>query len=302
MADQRAVLWWVDRWRKSTAFMDMTLEEQGAYRNLIDEVYLRPSGVIPEHSIARCSGDPVAWPRIAARVLQWMTKVDGGWTNETGLELKEKVETLVDHQRAAGLKSAAARRERHGSARPPNRRTGSATGSVTGSPNRSRTPDPDPDPDPNPESGQKARKTSPSASRRSAAPPQDAQDVVIWLHCSGKQPAKANAHCAPLRPSDDGSGSQYGVRRAEFDELARAYPGVDVRARLENLRTWLRDTPQKRRTYARFSSWLHSRVADWQDRGRTAAQQPFPHRRGDDLPDAADLIAERDRLRQEDPK
>jgi hypothetical protein len=37
--------WWIDRWRKSTAFTDMTLSNR-AYRNLLDECALR--GPIPD--------------------------------------------------------------------------------------------------------------------------------------------------------------------------------------------------------------------------------------------------------------
>ena len=42
----RAAWWWIDRWRKSTAYTDMTAEEQGVYRNLLDELWLR-DGVLP---------------------------------------------------------------------------------------------------------------------------------------------------------------------------------------------------------------------------------------------------------------
>jgi hypothetical protein len=95
----RANWWWIDRWRKSTAFTDMSLEEQGAYRNLCDEVVIRPNGVIPEASLARASGDAVAWPRIRDRVLAWMEAVPGGWTNKTALEVKGKSQELSRKQR-----------------------------------------------------------------------------------------------------------------------------------------------------------------------------------------------------------
>ena len=56
-----ALWWWIDRWRKSTAYMDMTLEEQGAYRNLIDEATLR-GGPLPtdERILAKACGEPLA--------------------------------------------------------------------------------------------------------------------------------------------------------------------------------------------------------------------------------------------------
>lgn len=94
--------WWIDRWRNSTAFTDMTAEEQGLYRNLCDEVWLRPDHVIPDdpHVLARVSGDHRAWKRSGAKVLRWMTKVDGGWTNETAVEvLKESRRRAEKQQR-----------------------------------------------------------------------------------------------------------------------------------------------------------------------------------------------------------
>jgi uncharacterized protein YdaU (DUF1376 family) len=67
----------------------MTAEEQGLYRNLLDEVWLRENNVIPDDPriLSRVSGDPEAWARSGAKVLRWMLKVDGGWTNQTALEV-----------------------------------------------------------------------------------------------------------------------------------------------------------------------------------------------------------------------
>ena len=98
----RGVMWWVDRWRRSTAYIDMSLEEQGAFRNLCDEVWLRVDGKIPEASLARASGDPVRWPSVRERVLQWMTPVDGGWTNDTAREVMLESLRLTETRSAAG--------------------------------------------------------------------------------------------------------------------------------------------------------------------------------------------------------
>jgi uncharacterized protein YdaU (DUF1376 family) len=63
-------IWWIDRWRKSTAWTGMTLEEQGAYRNLLDEAWLR-GGAIPNDPrvLAQASGDPKRWAKVRAKVL-----------------------------------------------------------------------------------------------------------------------------------------------------------------------------------------------------------------------------------------
>lgn len=80
----RAVTWWIDRWRKSTAYTDMTLEEQGAYRNLLDEATLR-DGLLPvdERSLAKASGDALAWPRVREKVMARFEMSPQGWRNET---------------------------------------------------------------------------------------------------------------------------------------------------------------------------------------------------------------------------
>jgi uncharacterized protein YdaU (DUF1376 family) len=80
----RALYWWIDRWRRSTAFVDMSLEEQGAYRNLLDEAALR-GGALPfdDRAIAKASGDAIRWPKLKATVMKRFIKRDDGWHNET---------------------------------------------------------------------------------------------------------------------------------------------------------------------------------------------------------------------------
>ena len=74
------VWWWIDHWRASPAYRDFTIEEQAAYRNLLEASYLR--GVLPaeEHILANLSGDAVAWPRVRAQVLaRFEQRRDGCW-------------------------------------------------------------------------------------------------------------------------------------------------------------------------------------------------------------------------------
>ena len=79
-----ALWWWIDRWRKSTAYTDMTLEEQGAYRNLLDEATLR-SGTLPDNErvLAKACGDAKVWRRLRAVVLARFDLRADGWHNET---------------------------------------------------------------------------------------------------------------------------------------------------------------------------------------------------------------------------
>lgn len=76
--------WWIDRWRKSTAYMDMTLEQQGAYRNLLDEAHLR-GGALPDDDriLAKACGDARAWKRLRPSVMSRFHLKSDGWHNET---------------------------------------------------------------------------------------------------------------------------------------------------------------------------------------------------------------------------
>lgn len=80
----RGLWWWIDRWRKSTAYTDMTLEEQGAYRNLLDDAALR-GGPLPndEQVLAKACGDPRRWRRVRAKVIAHFTLQADGWHNAT---------------------------------------------------------------------------------------------------------------------------------------------------------------------------------------------------------------------------
>jgi uncharacterized protein YdaU (DUF1376 family) len=86
MAEKRlqGLFWWVDRWRASTAYVDLSLEEQGAYRNLLDEAWRR-GGSIPndERTLAMGCGDVRRWPKLKKRVMARFQLVNGSWHNET---------------------------------------------------------------------------------------------------------------------------------------------------------------------------------------------------------------------------
>ena len=81
----RAGWWWVDRWRKSTAYTDMSLAAQGAYRNLLDELWLR-DGVLPneERILAKISGDAVEWPSVRDAVMARFYLTAEGWRASPG--------------------------------------------------------------------------------------------------------------------------------------------------------------------------------------------------------------------------
>jgi uncharacterized protein YdaU (DUF1376 family) len=95
-----ALWWWIDRWRKSTAYNDMTLEEQGAYRNLLDEAQLR-GGALPndERILAKVCGDALAWKRVRGTVMARFELTEGGWRNKTLDEVRSASVRRAEKQR-----------------------------------------------------------------------------------------------------------------------------------------------------------------------------------------------------------
>lgn len=124
-----ALWWWIDRWRKSSAFMDMTLEQQGAYRNLLDEATLR-GGPLPDDDrvLAKACGDAKAWRRLKSVVLARFVLTADGWRNET-------LDTVLhqSERRAANQAHYRARRD--------NRADNAADNTAA---NKPASPDPDP--------------------------------------------------------------------------------------------------------------------------------------------------------------
>lgn len=105
-----AAWWWIDRWRKSTAYTDMTLAEQGAYRNLLDELWLR-DGLLPndERILAKICGDAMSWATVRTAVLARFEVSDQGLRNPTHDEVSARSKALHEARSKAGKKGNAAR-------------------------------------------------------------------------------------------------------------------------------------------------------------------------------------------------
>jgi len=95
-----ALWWWIDRWRKSTAYIDMTLEQQGAYRNLLDEAALR-GGPLPndETVLAKACGDPRRWRKVRAIIMPHFHLTKDGWRHTTLDEVLKESERRAEKQR-----------------------------------------------------------------------------------------------------------------------------------------------------------------------------------------------------------
>ena len=123
-----ALWWWIDRWRKSSAFMNMTLEQQGAYRNLLDEAALR-GGALPndQRILAKACGDALRWQRVKSVVMRrFVLESDGFWHNSTLDSVLAESARRAEKQRQY--------REKHGNA------AGNGGGNAGGSPSPSPSP------------------------------------------------------------------------------------------------------------------------------------------------------------------
>jgi uncharacterized protein YdaU (DUF1376 family) len=98
----RAAWWWLDRWRKSSAYRDLTPEQKGMYRDLLDEVWLREGGVIPDDDrvLGLIVGDPERWKVLRESILSRFRRVKGGWTNDTAQEVMAQAKRRRDNQKA----------------------------------------------------------------------------------------------------------------------------------------------------------------------------------------------------------
>ncbi len=87
----RAAWWWVDRWRKSTGYTDLSAEAQGVYRNLLDELWLR-DGVLPkdEKILRKIGGDWEAWERVRDVVMARFYETADGFRNATHDEVASR--------------------------------------------------------------------------------------------------------------------------------------------------------------------------------------------------------------------
>ena len=136
----RASWWWIDRWRKSTAYTDLTLAERGAYRELLDECWLR-GGVIPANDriLARIVGaTPEEWKSIMRAVLARFESCEGGLRNVTADEVMGQATRRAKNQKNY--------RDRKRSANAPDNVPDNATSNKAD--NKPASPSPSPSPSP----------------------------------------------------------------------------------------------------------------------------------------------------------
>jgi len=72
------------------------------YRDLLDEVWLREGGVIPDDDrvLGLIVGDPERWKVLRGSILSRFRRVKGGWTNDTAQEVMGQAKRRRDNQKA----------------------------------------------------------------------------------------------------------------------------------------------------------------------------------------------------------
>ena len=75
----RGQIWWVDRWRQSSARTSLGLSERAIYRELLDEVWLREQPLPNDDTVlARIAlATPREWARAKAKVLANFGRMGG---------------------------------------------------------------------------------------------------------------------------------------------------------------------------------------------------------------------------------
>lgn len=137
-----ALWWWIDRWRKSTAYTDMTLEEQGAYRNLLDEATLR-GGALPndERILAKACGDALKWKTVRRAVMARFEVRGDGLHNRT-------LDAVLRESYTRAEKQARYRTKRNARGNSDSNEEGNEEGNREGDSPGNKPPYPDPDPYP----------------------------------------------------------------------------------------------------------------------------------------------------------
>jgi uncharacterized protein YdaU (DUF1376 family) len=127
----------------------MTLEEQGAYRNLLDEATLR-GGVLPddERILGKASGDALRWRKVRSGVMTHFVQTPAGWRNETLDEVLQESARRAKKQRdyRHGRGNDAGNDAGNGTGNTSGHERGNASGNASrNNPgNKARPPDPDP--------------------------------------------------------------------------------------------------------------------------------------------------------------
>lgn len=106
----RAAYWLIDLWRSSRASREMTMAEQGAYRNLLDEIWIR-EGPLPldEAKLAAISGAYSEWPALRAGVLAHFHRGIDGWHHPVAEKVMRESKRLAVKQARYRARKAAER-------------------------------------------------------------------------------------------------------------------------------------------------------------------------------------------------
>lgn len=221
----RAQWWWIDRWQKSTAYKDMTLAEQGAYRNLLDELCLR-DGVIPndERILARISGGPFEWSAVRERVMARFVLTERGWTHPTHDEVAAQSKSYRDAQTSAGrARASRAPRDARGRLQPagPDRVQPAGPAGWAGNHQPSDQP---PSPSPSPEQTQ---------TQMAPPPPPAPQGVASDPAPAAASPEPSESADSPKRRRTTAQPAEVVAARPEYGDLL-----ADVRA-AEAWQSWL---------------------------------------------------------------
>jgi uncharacterized protein YdaU (DUF1376 family) len=217
-----AAWWWIDRWRKSTGYTGLSLEAQAAYRNLLDELWLR-DGLLPDDDrvLGNICGDARRWDEVKPAVLAHFTRTVEGWRHPTHDEVAAESQRRRDKQAAYRL------------------RVGNTSGNGIGNTSGNKRPSPSPSPSPSPYTVSDSKiKVVSSASAKG---PTHEPPAVLIFPVTGKGP------------------STWGLTESLVAEWTAAFPALDVLAESRKALVWIQANRRKTaRGMPRFLvAWLN---------------------------------------------
>ena len=215
--------WWIDRWRRSTAYTEMSLEQQGAYRNLLDEGWLRGGPIPPDENIlAKACGDPRVWAQVREKVLAHFTRAPDGLRNET-------LDAVLGECQRRAAKQAQWRTRRGGNNHGNDH--GNAAGNTRG--NNPGSPDPDPD----------HVRTS---IEQAAVVPTEGTETQ---HRCVSLPAILQFAC-------EGHPDQWALTQTHLEQWASAYPTLDILDECRHAKAWVEAAADHRKTARGMTRFL----------------------------------------------
>lgn len=243
MGQDPAFPWYASDWLGSNRRAMMTLEQQGAYMNLLCRQWTDPTCSLPDDddALANLSELGERWLKGSSKVVRDCfpkhPSLEGRIANSRMLEIHQERVDWRDKCRAGGLKSAEVRRAKSKGKRTSGKEKGSLTTLSTTLASKRQLNGNTPSPSPSPSY---KTKEEPIGSSFCDAPPEPSP------------PAAKSPFSFPLK-----GGKLWDLSQRKFDEYLATYGAhLDVPFQMAKAKQWLMDHPDRRKTARGMAAFL----------------------------------------------